>query len=351
MRAFVQSGIGAFEEREVAAPAPGRGEVVLKVRAALTCGTDVKLLARGHPRIALPVTMGHEACGDVVEVGEGVESFRIGDRVVPGISGPCGRCRECRAGMLNLCATAHADRTWGAFAELLRVPAGVVAANLHAVPAGLSDETAAFLDPLASVLHGWDRLSPAAGTLLVYGAGALGLLWAATAQARGVPAIVAARGGAERLAIARAYGADVLDLEGESEETLEERAGGSPTMAVDCTGDPDVWRRLPELVAPGGKALLFGGCAPGTTVAWDAERLHYSEISLVGSFHSTPANAREALRMLAAGEIDPSPLVTERGTLSDLPRFLAAQAARQGIRYAVGPSPRPVKEASPTSGN
>jgi L-iditol 2-dehydrogenase len=308
------------------------------VSAALTCGTDVKLLARGHPKIALPVTMGHEACGEIVEVGEAVEGFRVGDRVVPGISGPCGRCRECRAGMPNLCASPHGDRTWGAFADFLRVPAGVVAANLHAVPAGIPDEIAAFLDPLASVLHGWDRLSPAAGTLLVYGAGALGLLWAATARARGVRAIVAARGGAGRLAIARRYGADVLDLKREGEETLAERAEGSPAMAVDCTGDPEVWRRLPDLVAPGGKVLLFGGCAPGTTVTWDAERLHYSEISLIGSFHYAPEEAREALRMLAAREIDPTPLLTEQGTLSDLPRFLAAQARREGIRYAVRPS-------------
>ncbi|HVE65525.1 MAG TPA: alcohol dehydrogenase catalytic domain-containing protein, partial [Thermoanaerobaculia bacterium] len=283
MRAFVQTGIGAYEERDVAAPRAGAGEVVLRVLAALTCGTDAKLLARGHPKIALPVTMGHEACGEVVEVGEGVEEFRVGDRVAPGISGPCGRCRECRTGMPNLCATAHGDRTWGAFAELLRVPAGVVAANLHAVPVGMPDEAAAFLDPLASVLHGWERLGRVEGTLLVYGAGALGLLWAATARARGVPAVVAARGGEARLALARAYGAEVLDLSREGEEALAERAGGPPAMAVDCTGDPEVWRRLPDLVGPGGRVVLFGGCAPGTEVAWGTERLHYSEISLVGS--------------------------------------------------------------------
>jgi L-iditol 2-dehydrogenase len=339
VRAFVQTEIGRFEERDLPPPRAGPGEVVLRVLAALTCGTDVKLLERGHPRIALPVTMGHEACGEVAEVGKGVEGFRPGDRVVPGISGPCGKCVECRRGFENLCPAGHADRTWGAFAELLRVPAGVVARNLHAVPAGISDEIAAFVDPLASVLHGWKRLGGGRGTVLVYGAGALGLLWAATARARGVRAIVAARGGEGRLAIARRYGAEVLDLEREGEETLAERAEGSPAMAVDCTGDPEVWRRLPDLVAPGGKVLLFGGCAPGTAVTWDAARLHYSEISLVGSFHSTPADAREALRMLAAREIDPSPLLTDRGTLSDLPRFLAAQARREGIRYAVRPSP------------
>jgi L-iditol 2-dehydrogenase len=333
MRAFVQTEIGRFEERDLPAPRAGPGEVVLRVRAAVTCGTDVKLLERGHPRIALPVTMGHEACGEVADVGSGVESFRLGDRVVPGISGPCGRCDECRRGHENLCAAAHADRTWGAFAELLRVPAAVVARSLHAVPDGVPDEIAAFVDPLASVLHGWRRLGGARGTVLIYGAGALGLLWAATARARGVRAIVAARGGEDRLSIARRFGADVLDLESEAPGSVRE-----PTeIAVDCTGRAEVWRLLPDLVLPGGRVLLFGGCAPGEAVAWDAARLHYSEISLIGSFHYSPEDAREALRMLASGEVDPAPLLTDRGSLSDLPRFLAAQRRGRGIRYAVFP--------------
>jgi L-iditol 2-dehydrogenase len=330
MRAFVQTGIGQFEERDLPRPVAGPGEVVLRVRAALTCGTDVKLLVRGHPKIALPVTMGHEACGEVVEVGDRVEKFAVGDRVVPGISGPCGVCRECQRGFENLCATGHSDLTWGAFAEYLRVPAGVVAANLHPVPPDLPDPIAAFLDPLASVLHGWTRLGRVTGTLLVYGAGALGLLWAATARARRVPVIVAARGGAARLEIARAYGARVIDLERE-----EPRFAGAPEVAVDCTGDAAVWERLADRVAPGGTVLLFGGCAPGAKATWDAARLHYSEISLLGSFHYSPEEARTALEMLSSGEIDPEPLVSGRGSLSDLPRFLDAQARREGIRYAV----------------
>ncbi len=332
MRGFVQTAVGRFEQIDLPRPVAGPGEVVLRVRAALTCGTDVKLLQRGHPRITLPVTMGHEACGEIVEIGPGVERFAPGDRVVPGISGPCGACHECARGFENLCATAHSDRAWGAFAELLRVPAAVVAGNLHPAPAALSDEIAAFLDPLASVLHGWNRLAPVAGTLLVYGAGALGLLWAAAARWRGVPAIVAARGNALRLEAARAYGARVIDLDLDAPNSA-----GLAEVAVDCTGDPEVWRRLADLVVPGGKVLLFGGCAPGATVAWDAARLHYSEISLIGSFHYTPAEARDALAILASGVIDPSPLISGRGSLSDLPRFLEAQRERRGIRYAVFP--------------
>jgi len=332
MRGFVQTGVGRFEERDLPSPAAGPGEVVLRVRAALTCGTDLKLLDRGHARIALPVTMGHEACGEVVDVGSGVHGFAPGDRVVPGISGPCGICHECRRGFGNLCATGHGDRTWGAFAELLRVPAAVVAGNLHPVPGGLEDEIAAFLDPLASVLHGWNRLAPVRGTLLVYGAGALGLLWAATARRLGIPTILAARGNAPRLETARAYGAHVIDLERDAPN-----AAGLADVAVDCTGDPEVWRRLADLVAPGGKVLLFGGCAPGTTVSWDAARLHYSEISLLGSFHYTPEEARAAIELLGSGEIDPRPLLSGRGPLADLPRYLEAQRRGEGIRYAVFP--------------
>ncbi len=331
MRAFVQTAVGRYEEREIPMPKAGMGEVVLRVRAALTCGTDVKLLERGHAAIALPVTMGHEACGEIVEVGEGVEGFRPGERVVPGVTGPCGVCGDCRAGHSNLCPAGHSDRTWGAFAEFLRVPASVVRSNLHRAPDGVSDETAAFLDPVASVFHGWSRLrSPRPRRILIYGAGALGLLWAASARARGVKAIVAGRGAA-RLEVAARFGARVVDVDRESAEGLGADA------AVDCTGDPRVWELLPGLVGTGGRVLLFGGCAPGAAVTYDAARLHYSEISLAGSFHYTPEEARAAMAALASGEIDPRPLVTASGALSDLPRFLEAQRRGEGIRYAVRP--------------
>src|ERR1700687_3311142 len=105
MKGFVQTAIGQFGEQELATPRAGHGEVILRVRAALTCGTDLKLLERGHSRIALPVTMGHEACGEIVELGDGVSGFRIGERVVPAISGPCGTCADCRSSRANLCDT------------------------------------------------------------------------------------------------------------------------------------------------------------------------------------------------------------------------------------------------------
>ena len=334
MRAFVQTAIGHFEPRHIDRPVAGPGEVILKMRAALTCGTDLKLLDRGHPRIRPPLTMGHEVSGEVVEAGPGVSMWKPGDRAVPGISGPCGRCADCGAGRGNLCAEGHGDRLWGAFAEFVRVPSGVVASNLHRVPAGLNDEAAAFLDPLASVLHGWNRLRAPAGTLLVYGAGALAFLWAAVASRHGLEVILAGRR-PDRASLAARYGARFVDLTREGREGLVSASGSPPDVAVDCTGESDVWELLPDVVRPGGQVLLFGGCAPGAAVTFDAARIHYAEISLVGSFHYTPAEAHAALEALASREIDPLPLLSARGTLEDIPRFLEAQARGEGVRYAV----------------
>ncbi len=335
MRAFVQTGIGQYAERELPVPRAGPGEAVVRVSAAVLCGTDIKLLKRGHARIALPRTMGHELCGEVASVGDGVDPTLVGARVVPGISGPCGVCPECVGGFSNLCESAHADQTWGAFAEYIRVPASVVRTNLHRVPRGLSDAAAAFVDPLASVLHGWNRLRPLPGgaPLLVYGAGAIAFLWAATARLQGVRCVIAARR-PERRAVAESFGADFLHVSG---GPSADSAGGAAAAAVDATGDPDVWSRLPFLVSPGGKVLLYGGCAPGAVASFDAARLHYAEISLIGSFHSTPAEAVEALTLLASGAVDPLPLLAATGRLADLPAFLEAQARGDGLRHAIRP--------------
>ncbi|MEP6993316.1 MAG: alcohol dehydrogenase catalytic domain-containing protein [Acidobacteriota bacterium] len=329
MKAFVQTDIGHFEERDLPQPTAGPGEVVLRMRAALTCGTDLKILKRGHSKVTLPVTMGHEMCGDVAEVGDGVKGWRVGQRAAPGISGPCGRCPHCLGGRGNLCS-GPPDWMWGTFAEYVKIPAGIVAVNLHRVREGLGDEVAAFLDPLASVIHGWNRLRDPAGTMLVYGAGALAFLWAGWTVRHNLEVVVAGRR-PERASLAERVGAKFLDVSGGVPETPARPFD----VVVDCTGDRAVWERLPTLVRPGGQVLLFGGCAPGATVSFDAARLHYLEIALVGSFHYTPAEAREALAVLASGAIDPRPLIAGRGPLSELPRFLEAQQRGEGVRYAV----------------
>ncbi|HEX2798372.1 MAG TPA: alcohol dehydrogenase catalytic domain-containing protein, partial [Thermoanaerobaculia bacterium] len=157
MRALVSEGPERLALREVATPRPGPGEVLVRVLVALTCATDLKLVRRGHPKIPFPLTLGHEFAG-VVEVAGSGAPFAPGERVTSAVSGPCGRCDDCRRGRENLCATAFERPLFGAFADFLLVPERIVKNGLRRIPPGLSDEAAALLDPLASVVHALDRV-------------------------------------------------------------------------------------------------------------------------------------------------------------------------------------------------
>jgi len=315
-----------MELREAPRPSAGAGEVVVRVRAALTCGTDRKILDRGHVKLAPPLVMGHEFSGDVAEAGEGA-GFETGEAVAAGISGPCGECEACLSGSENRCDAASNALAWGAFAEYVRIPASVVARNLHRKPPALSYESAALLDPLASVVHGWNRLVQPPEDLLVVGTGAIGLLWIALAKARGVGRISATGRGDDRRRLAQAWGARV------AEPGSESRAG----TVVECVGTPEAWREAFDRALPGGEVLFFGGCAPGTEIPLDAAKIHYGEVRVGGAFHYRPADAAEALALLASGAIDPAPLFSGEGTLSDLPDFFDRMRRSEGIKYVVRP--------------
>src|SRR6185369_2185887 len=142
----------------VPTPEPGPGEILVRIDAATTCGTDVKVFRRGgHPRmLKTPTPFGHEMAGRVAALGEGVHRFREGDRVVVANSAPCGRCRACRQGRENLCADLHYLN--GAFSEALLVPRRFVERSTYSCPEGLPAERAALAEPLACVLHGIETL-------------------------------------------------------------------------------------------------------------------------------------------------------------------------------------------------
>lgn len=330
MRAALQTAIGKMEICEIERPVPGPGEVVVAVKAALTCGTDRKILDRGHHRFKPPLVMGHEFSGVVAAVGPG-SGWKEGDAVMGGISGPCGVCADCRRGASNRCESPDREVAWGAFAEYLRVPRRVAAQNLFPKPAGLPDESAAFLDPLACVVRGLARLDPRPDEpLLVLGAGPIGLLWVAAARASGIDSVAVLGKGEDRLALARRWGADAYDLLG------PERPAAAPAV-VECVGRPTAWHEAFALTAPGGRVLFFGGCSPGSAVTFDAARIHYEEITVTGSFHYRPEDAAAAREWLATGAILPGPLISGSGTLADLPAFLEKMRQGVGMKYAVRP--------------
>lgn len=334
MRALVCDGPERVALREVATPEPGPGEVLVRVTAALTCATDFKLLKRGHPKIPFPLTLGHEFAGVVEKTGESA-GFQPGERVTSAVSGPCGSCEACRVGRENLCTTAFERPLFGAFADFLLVPERIVKNGLRRIPPGLSDEAAALLDPLASVVHGLGRVKPAAngGDVLVVGTGPIAamlffLLRGKEGTDAAVRRVVIAGRRPERLEYFLERGASTSRIEASPRAT---DAGAPPvslftfkenprslfSLVIDTTGDPTVIEALPALAADGGTVLLFAGLPSGARMSFDAHALHYREVSIVGSFHYTPRDADEALALLASGAVPAADIVSARCPLDD----------------------------------
>ena len=320
-------------------PDPGPGEVVLRVRAALTCGTDLKTYRRGHPKVPFG-PFGHECAGDVVAAGAGVHTVREGDAVVPTPTAPCGRCASCREGRQNLCERQFEGIVLGAYADYLLISEKVAATNLLGKPSGLSYIEAAFLEPLSCVVHAWDRLRPApVEQVAVVGLGGIGLLHVRMAKAMGARVIAVGRR-AERLALAARLGADaVVDTERDAiaQGIRDASEGRGPDLVVECTGHPRMWVEVAGWARPGGRVLLFAGLAAGAQVAFDATRLHYDEVDIINSFHYRPNDVEEAYRLLATGVIDVRPIISGVRDLPSIVDVFASLDRGNGVKYAILP--------------
>ncbi len=309
-----------LEERPV--PEPGPGEVVARVKAATTCGTDVKMFTRPYVSsvIKLPSPFGHEWAGEVVAVGPGVEGWEPGDRIRAGNSAPCLTCRFCRRGQQNLCE----DRLWlwGAFAEYIKVPAHMLKVNAQKVPEGLSYEEAAVAEPLACVLHGAKAAGIKPGDVVaIIGSGPIGILHAQVAKRMGAVEVIICDLIEERLKVALSVGADLAVNAREEDPTEVVRAesdGLGADVVIEAVGLPSTWEKAFELVRRGGTVLEFGGCPPGTSISVSTELLHYGELRVLGSFHATPREFEVALSMIASGAIKVKPLITSRRHLAEI---------------------------------
>lgn len=316
-------------------PEPGPGEVVLAMECALTGGTVAKTVARGgHARFGPPpLALGHEGVGRIAALGPGVRGWSVGERVLPGDSAACGACAPCRRGRSELCT----DMLWltGMFADRLLVPARAVAHGLHRVPAGLAPETAALADNLACVLKGHEETPGRPGeSALVIGAGPLGLLWTWALAGSGARPDLTARSAAPR-ALAAAFGAAETPPASEVERRVA--AGQRYDLVVEAVGRPETWALALAAVAPGGRVQLFGGPPDGTTLALDARRLHYEELTLSASFHHTPRHLAAALALLAGPGPWASLLAPARVPLERLPALLAAPPAPGASKSVVIP--------------
>ena len=341
MRGAMLLGPEHIEIRELPVPRPGPGEMILRVRAATTCGTDVKVFRRGgHPRmLQVPTLFGHEMAGTVAALGAGVEGLRVGDRVVVANSAACGTCGYCVNGRENLCTDLQYLN--GAFAEFLRVPERFVRASTYAIPERLGFETAALAEPLACVLHGVEACDlegrPPGSEIVVFGAGPIGLLFTA-ALAREGHRVLLADPNPPRLATGTVLGAAAtlaIERGGGQAERVRDATGGGAEVCIDCTGHPAVWSDAVESLRPGGLALLFGGCAPGTRVELDTHRLHYSEITVKGVYHHRPATVRRALALLQDEGFGARHLLTGVRPIEEVEQALRAMMEKRALKVVI----------------
>ncbi|HEY8370448.1 MAG TPA: alcohol dehydrogenase catalytic domain-containing protein [Thermodesulfobacteriota bacterium] len=332
---------GRIVVEEAPDPTPGPGEVVLAVRAALTCGTDLKAFRRGHPKMPMPTPFGHEYAGVVVRVGRGVTAFREGDAVMGVHTAPCGACRLCQRGQENLCPDVMGRLMLGAYADRLRVPAHIVARHLFPKPEALPFEEAAALEPLACVAHSVGMLGVRPDdVVLVIGAGGFGLLHVAALRAIGVERLLVSGRRAARLEIARALGAwQVFDADRDDVDAAVRDAteGRGPDVVIECTGVAAGWAEAIARVRPGGTVCCFGGLPSGVPFPLDAGRLHYDELRLLSPFHFTPRDVAAARGWLSAGRVPVRPLLTAEVPLEEIAAAFEAMGRGEGIKYVVRP--------------
>jgi L-iditol 2-dehydrogenase len=341
MRAHVLVRPGELVLRDLPRPTAGPQEVVVRVRAALTCGTDVKAFLRGHPKFPMPTVFGHEFSGEIAEVGAQVRGLREGDAIMAVYTAPCGRCYYCQRQQENLCESLMENKALGAYAEYLRLPAHIVNVNVYPKPRAVPFSVAALLEPLACVLHGLESVSVRDDdTVILIGAGAISLLHLLALRSLGAArvAIVARRPNRARLA--RRLGADIVFVGGlptSRADVLAYTEERGADVVVECTGQLDVWEAAPSLARRGGTVVLFGGCPPGTQVRFDTQRLHYEELRVTSPFHFTPRAVRRAYEMLTGGDFNWEALISGTYPLQDLPRALSEHERGDGIKFAIVP--------------
>jgi L-iditol 2-dehydrogenase len=342
MRAMVFHGPGDLRAEMLPVPVPAPGEVVLRIEAALTCGTDVKTLRRGHPVMIprVPTVFGHEFAGTVTAVGAGVRGVREGDRAVAANSAPCGACPLCLAGRPNLCEDLLFVN--GAYGEFIALPPRLVAANLVPLGAKTPAARAAFAEPLACALGGVARARVEDGqTVVIFGHGPLGCLLAMAAAARKARVIIVGKAG-WRLDRVRELGiGECVDASATPDvvAALRSATGGrGADVTVDATGRPEVWQQAVDAVGRGGCVVFFGGCAPGTSITVDTRRAHYEELTLLGAFHHTPELIRRAVELLDAnGALDPQGLITHRMGLDGVQEALDLMANGRAMKVLIEP--------------
>jgi len=353
MKAAVYYDRDDIRVEEVPVPEIGEGEILLKVHACGLCGTDIYKITR--KAVATPIVLGHEISGEVVKTSSGVKEFRPGDRATVAHHLPCFTCALCRSGHHSLCTDfKELNISPGGFAEYIRVNARGVTGGTFKIPDGLSYEEASLAEPIGCCLRALGKVYPAlqenfvttlpltpshqgrgnypglplenppkppfvkgGNKAIVIGLGPIGMIYVQLAKLFGIDKITGLDTNEERLKKAKDFGADETINPLDEKKISGLKNSGADLIIVACGGEKPIETTL-NLAGPGSKVLIFAESSPDTFVRLDPNTVYHQELTLSGSYSSTPIEQKEALELLASKRLNLKPLITHRFPLEKL---------------------------------
>ena len=323
MRAATFHEPGDLRLGDVPEPTPGAGELKLRMHATATCGTDAKIYRHGHPRLDPPQVIGHELAGEVVEVGDGVTDWAVGDRVQVIAAVPCGDCWACDAGLAQVCPNQTS--------------------MVNRIPEGLSYAEASVTEPLACALNAQEIARVGDGdVVVVMGAGPIGCLHVRLARSRGASRVFLTDINIDRLKLS----ADRVDpdaaIEGSGQEVidrvLELTDGRGPDVVITAAPSAKAQEDAIAMAAPRGRISFFGGLPKDDPyIRCDSNAVHYRELTIVGANGSSPDHNRRALELIASGAVPVEDLITHRVPLDRVHDAIQAVLSGEAIKVVVEP--------------
>ena len=358
---------------EVAVPEIGPDEMLVRVRAAHLCGTDIRMYRHGTraATIEAPLIPGHEISGTIERLGSSVSGYREGMRVAVAPNMGCGKCDVCAGGNTQLCPRSRALGVTldGAFAELMKVPAeAVIQGNVSPIPDGVSfaaaaleaialhepseirmriraqighdkELAAALAEPLSCVYNSFERCGARPGdTVLVIGGGPIGLMHARVSFMAGAAQVLLSDVSAERLALCRGKEPALRTLAGDglAERVAELTGGRGVDVCITACSAPSAQQMAFELAGLNGRVIFFGGLPAGSeNVALNTNHIHYKQLTVTGTTRQSLAQYRRVLGLIGAGLVAVDDLVTHTYALEDIAQGYRNVAAAAGLKHGV----------------
>ena len=346
MIASVYEGFDKMVVKEIPTPVPDDDSILVRVRSCAVCGSDIRIFHSGNSRVNPPQTLGHEAAGEVVQVGKNVHKFKVGDRVAIGADVPCGECPFCEAGIGNNCQINYAMgyQFAGSFAEYVLLNKTVVNYGpIHILPDHVSFDEGALAEPLACVINALDRAPVKLGdNVVVIGAGPIGMMLCMMARLSGAAKVILVNRSQPRLDKAKSLGAaDVYVCSGTEDSVqrvLDETAGlGADVLFTAC---PSGNAQIDAIKMAKNRAYVnfFGGLPKNASmVTLDTNIIHYKELMITGSHGSTPVQHGKAVDLIASGTMPIKKFASHSFDLKDICKAIETAESHDGLRVIVHP--------------